>query len=80
MNKNIITLAHATQIIEESTANTINAGNFETFADFMAYYRQHYKPLLQAIRNGEDIDLERRRRLMFLADDLIKLFHEDDEQ
>lgn len=57
----------------------IKAGNFETFADFMHYYHHHYRPLLEAIRNGEDITPERRHLLDFMADDLIKMFWEEDE-
>ena len=58
---------------------TIKAGNFETFADFLTYYDLHYLPLLRAIRNGEDITPERRHLLNFMADDLIKMFHQDED-
>ena len=58
---------------------TIKAGNFETFADFLTYYDLHYLPLLRAIRDGEDITPERRHLLNFMADDLIKMFHQDED-
>ena len=58
---------------------TIKAGNFETFADFLSYYDLHYLPLLRAIRDGEDITPERRHLLNFMADDLIKMFHQDED-
>ena len=61
----------------ESTAVTV--GSFESFADFLSYYNQHYKPLLEAIRNGEDINTDRRRLLNFLADDLITMFQDEEE-
>jgi hypothetical protein len=52
----------------------IKAGNFESFGDFLSYYRHHYRPLLEAIRNGDTLDEKQRRTLNFMADDLIKLF------
>ena len=57
---------------------TIKVGNFESFADFLSYYDRHYKPLLEAIRDGEAITADRRHLLNFLADDLIKMFHHED--
>jgi len=57
---------------------TIKTGNFESFADFLSYYRQHYRPLLEAIRNGDTLDEKQRHTLNFMADDLIKMFHEED--
>ena len=84
MATNIINLSKAANDIESGRVyfndTKINAGNFESFADFMHYYSQHYKPLLEAIRNGEEITAEQRHTLNFMADDLVKLFHEDENK
>jgi len=53
---------------------SINAGNFESFGDFLSYYRQHYRPLLEAIRNGDTLNEQQRHILNFMADDFIKMF------
>jgi len=58
---------------------TIKMGSFDSFADFQSYYRQHYRPLLQAIENGENIDDSRRHLLNFLASDLLQMFADSDE-
>lgn len=58
---------------------TIKTGNFESFADFLSYYRQHYRPLLEAIRNGDTLDEKQRHTLNFMADDLIKMFWDEDD-
>ena len=57
----------------------IKAGNFESFGDFLSYYRHHYRPLLEAIRNGDTLDEKQRRTLNFMADDLIKLFWDKED-
>ena len=79
MAKNIITLAQAADNINEQTDNEIKAGNFQTFQDFMDYYRRHYLPLLRAIRNGDELTDKQRHLLNFMADDLIKLFWTDED-
>ena len=53
---------------------TIKAGNFESFGDFLTYYRQHYRPLLEAIRNGDTLNEKQRHILNFMADDILKMF------
>ena len=58
---------------------TIKAGNFESFGDFLSYYRQHYRPLLEAIRNGDTLDEKQRHTLNFMADDLIKMFWDEED-
>jgi hypothetical protein len=58
----------------------IKCGTFDSFADFLGYYRQHYRPLLQAIENGEAIDDNRRHLLNFLASDLLQMFADSDEE
>ena len=57
----------------------IKVGDFESFGDFLNYYRQHYRPLLEAIRNGDALDERQRQLLSFLADDLIKMFSKEDD-
>lgn len=78
MAKNIITLREAAQIIDDNTANKIDADSFGSFNDFISYYDIHYKPLLEAIENGEEIDGKRRHLLNFLASDLLKLFKDNE--
>ena len=63
----------------QNNETNIKCGTFESFADFLSYYRQHYRPLLQAIENGEDIDDNRRHLLNFLASDLLQMFADSDE-
>lgn len=56
----------------------IKTGNFESFGDFLSYYRQHYRPLLERIENGEDISESDRHLLNFLASDLLAAFKTED--
>ncbi|MDD6017216.1 MAG: hypothetical protein PUC18_13245 [Prevotellaceae bacterium] len=72
------TLAQAANEVEQHTGVKVKVGNFETFTDFMHYYRHHYRPLLEAIRDGATLDKEQRHLLDFLADDLIQAFHEEE--
>lgn len=57
---------------------TIKTGNFESFGDFLSYYRQHYRPMLERIENGEDISESDRHLLNFLASDLLAAFKTED--
>ena len=63
----------------EQNGQQVKVGNFESFADFESYFTHHYRPLLQAIENGEEIDDNRRRLLNFLASDLLQVFADSDE-
>ena len=63
----------------QNNETAIKMGSFDSFADFLSYYRQHYRPLLQAIENGEAIDDSRRHLLNFLASDLLQMFADSDE-
>lgn len=74
-----INLAQAGREIENGWDVAIKVGSFETFNDFMSYYEHHYKPLLEAIRNGETLDAKQRHLLNFMADDLIQGLFETDE-
>ena len=57
---------------------TIKTGSFESFGDFLSYYRQHYRPMLERIENGEDINESDRHLLNFLASDLLAAFKTED--
>ena len=64
----------------QNNETAIKMGSFDSFADFLSYYRQHYRPLLQAIENGEDITPGRRHLLNFMASDLLQVFADSDEE
>ena len=55
----------------------VKAGQFGTFADFLSYYRQHYRPILQAIADGEDLTAQPAALLRFMAQDLLDVFADD---
>ena len=57
----------------------IKAGQFGTFADFLSYYRQHYRPILQAIADGEDLTAQPAALLRFMAQDLLDVFADDED-
>lgn len=57
----------------------IKAGQFGSFADFISYYNQHYRPILQAIADGEDLTAQPAQLLRFMASDLLELFADTDE-
>ncbi len=77
MEKNIITLSQAVRMVSENGKNVVAAANFDDFDNFMLYFDNHYKPLLQAIKDGEEIDQQKRHLLNFLADDLLSIFQEE---
>ena len=57
---------------------TIKTGNFESFGDFLSYFDMHYRPMLERIENGEDINESDRHLLNFLASDLLAAFKTED--
>jgi hypothetical protein len=59
---------------------TIKTGSFESFGDFLSYYRQHYRPMLERIENGENISESDRHLLNFLAADLLAAFKTEDSE
>ena len=63
----------------QNNETAIKCGTFESFADFQSYFTLHYRPLLQAINDGEDITPERRHLLNFLASDLLQMFADSDD-
>lgn len=72
-----MTLAQAARQMEES-GTQIKVGHFDTFADFMLYFEQHYKPLLDAISGGVALDDKQRHLLNFFCDDMQEAFSEED--
>lgn len=76
----VITLQELTAQAEEQTRENISAGNFESFADFLSYYRHHYAPVLKQVRNGDTPTKDGARVLRFLASDLLEMFGEDDDE
>ena len=75
-----MTLAQLAQEVEAQERESLKTGNFESFADFMSYYRQHYRPMLERIENGEDINESDRHLLNFLASDLLAAFKTDESE
>ena len=59
---------------------TIKTGNFESFADFMSYYRQHYRPILEQVADGITPIGDNARLLRLLASDLLDIFKEDSDE
>ena len=57
---------------------TIKTGSFESFGDFLSYFDMHYRPMLERIENGEDINESDRHLLNFLASDLLAAFKTED--
>ena len=71
-------LAQAVKQVENGWNVKVSVGNFERFHDFESYFNAHYKPLLESIRDGEQLDSKQRHLLNFLADDLIKAMYDDE--
>lgn len=59
---------------------TIKTGNFESFADFLSYYRQHYRPILEQVADGITPTGDNARLLRLLASDLLDIFKEDSDE
>ena len=59
---------------------TIKCGNFESFADFLSYYRQHYRPILEQVADGITPIGDNARLLRLLASDLLDIFKEDSDE
>jgi len=72
---NSLTIAELALQVEEQAKENLSTGGFTTFTDFLTYYERHYLPVLRDIRDGKEIDGERRRKLNFLADDIIQMMH-----
>ena len=59
---------------------TVKAGNFESFGDFLSYYRQHYRPILEQVADGITPTGDNARLLRLLASDLLDIFKEDSDE
>ena len=57
---------------------TIKTGSFESFADFLSYYRQHYRPILEQVADGITPIGDNARLLRLLASDLLAAFKTED--
>ena len=71
---NLATVATAA----EEKGETIKIGGFDTFADFMSYYRAHYRPTLERLQQDQ-ISIKDIHLLRFFADDMLSAFAEDDD-
>ena len=76
--KDVMTLAQAAANIEEN-GQSLKVGSFESFADFLSYYNQHYRPILQKVADGITPIGDEARLLRLLAGDLLEAFSESDE-
>ena len=76
MNTIVIALAQAAANIEEN-GQSIKVGSFDTFGDFASYFDIHYRPLLERIQNGDEINDKDRHTLNFLASDLLEAMGAD---
>ena len=79
MKTNEMTLAQAAANIEEN-GQSIKVGSFESFADFLSYYDQHYRPILQQVADGITPIGDQARLLRLLAGDLLEAFSESGEE
>ena len=59
---------------------TIKTGNFESFGDFLSYYHQHYRPILEQVADGITPTGDNARLLRLLASDLLDIFKEDSNE
>ena len=59
---------------------TIKTGNFESFGDFLSYYRQHYRPILEQVADSITPIGDNARLLRLLASDLLDIFKEDSDE
>ena len=59
---------------------TIKTGSFESFGDFLSYYRQHYRPILEQVADGITPTGDNARLLRLLASDLLDIFKEDSDE
>ena len=58
----------------------IKTGSFESFGDFLSYYRQHYRPILEQVADGITPIGNDARLLRLLASDLLDIFKEDSDE
>jgi hypothetical protein len=63
----------------QNNETAIKMGNFDSFADFLSYYRQHYRPMLEKVASGFTPTGNDAHLLRFLASDLLDALKEDNE-
>ena len=62
----------------EENGETVKIGGFDTFADFLSYYRAHYRPILERLQQDQ-MSVKDIHLLRFFADDMLSAFDEGDE-
>ena len=61
----------------QNNETAIKMGSFDSFADFLGYYRQHYRPVLEKVASGFTPTGNDAHLLRFLASDLLDALKED---
>ena len=61
----------------QNNETAIKMGSFDSFADFLSYYRQHYRPVLEKVASGFTPTGNDAHLLRFLASDLLDALKED---
>jgi len=74
----VLTLAELAEGVEIQERQDIKVADFDSFTDFISYFRAHYAPVLQRLQDSKtQITEEERRTLSFLASDLLSAFAEN---
>ena len=63
----------------QNNETAIKMGSFDSFADFLSYYRQHYRRVLEKVASGFTPTGNDAHLLRFLASDLLDALKEDNE-
>ena len=66
-----ITLKQAIEQAEER-GQRVRGGNFDTFIEFLAYFKIHYQPILEELQEKWQGSEEGAKR--FFAEDLMEIF------
>jgi len=72
------TLAQVATEAEEHMDVDVNVGGFDSFASFMSYYNQHYKPVLQKVSEGYTPIGDDARLLRFFLSEMLEAFAESE--
>lgn len=71
----VLTIAELAEGVEVQERQDIKVADFDSFTDFINYFRAHYAPVLQRLQDSKtQITEEERRTLSFLASDLLAAF------
>lgn len=80
--KDIKTLATIAAEVESGKIyyreTTVKVGNFESFADFMSYFNQHYRPMLEEWRDNKHLPNE--QLFNHFCDDMLSAFADENEE